>query len=61
MIQPVILIFDYVTLVINMNIKIRQYLMSSSEADGLIMHVCFKCDNTILNGVLTVGNCKFIY
>ena len=35
--------------------------MSSSETDGLITHVCFKYGNTILNSVLTVGNCKFIY
>jgi len=29
--------------------------------DGLIMHVCFKYGNTILNSVLTVGICKFNY
>lgn len=60
MIQPVALLLDYVTLVIKMNIKICRYLMSSLETDGLIMHVCFKYGNTILNSVLTVGNCKFI-
>jgi len=38
-IQPVILLLDYVTLVINTNIKICRYLMSSSETDDLIMHM----------------------